>query len=97
MKRLRLVRMEAIAELDRERERTERETGSMTSEIDFAPTMRPRAAGVIGAHIALEMKNGRSLRDAVAHPFVQGDYDEHPFLLDELAADPAVRAALMPV
>ena len=59
--------------------------------------MRPRAAGVIGAHVALEMRNGRSLRDAVAHPFVQLDYDEHPFLLDELAADPAVREALMPV
>jgi hypothetical protein len=67
------------------------------SEVDFAPTMRPRAAGVIGAHIALEMRNGRSLTEAVADPFVQGDYDEHPFLLDELAADPAVRAALVAV
>ena len=69
----------------------------MTSELDFAPTMRPMAAGVIGAHIALEMRNGRSLREAVAHPFVQLDYDEHPFLLDELAADPAVREALVAV
>ena len=69
----------------------------MSSELDFAPRMRPRAAGVIGAHVALEMKNGRSLTEAVAHPFVQGDYDEHPFLLDELAADPAVRAALVAV
>jgi len=67
------------------------------SEFDFAPRMRTRAAGVVGAHVALEMRNGRSLRDAVAHPFVQGHYDEHPFLLDELAADPAVRAALVPV
>ena len=67
------------------------------SEYDFAPRMRPRAAGVIGAHIALEMRNGCSLREAVAHPFVQVNYDEHPFLLDELAADPAVRAALVPV
>jgi len=67
------------------------------SEIDFTPRMRPRAAGVVGAHIALEMKNGRSLRDAIDHPFVQGHYDEHPFLLDELAADPAVRAALVAV
>ncbi len=69
----------------------------MSSELDFAPRMRPRAAGVIGAHVALEMRNGRSLTEAVAHPFVQGDYDEHPFLLDELAADPAVRAALVTV
>jgi hypothetical protein len=69
----------------------------MTSELDFAPTMRPRAAGVIGAHVALEMKNGRTLRQAVSHPFVQLDYDEHPFLLDELAADPAVRQALAAV
>jgi hypothetical protein len=67
------------------------------SELDFGPRMRPRAAGVIGAHVALEMRNGRSLTEAVAHPFVQGDYDEHPFLLDELAADPAVRAALVAV
>ena len=69
----------------------------MSSELDFAPRMRPRAAGLIGAHVALEMRNGRSLTEAVAHPFVQGDYDEHPFLLDELAADPAVRAALVTV
>ena len=69
----------------------------MTTELDFAPPMRPRAAGLIGAHVALEMKNGRSLRDAVAQPVVQHDYDEHPFLLDELAADPAVRAALVAV
>jgi hypothetical protein len=69
----------------------------MTSELDFAPTMRPMAAGVIGAHIALEMRNGRSLTEAVAHPFVQLDYDEHPFLLDDLAADPAVREALIAV
>jgi hypothetical protein len=67
------------------------------SELDFAPRMRPRAAGAIGAHVALEMRNGRSLGQAVADPFVQGDYDEHPFLLDELAADPAVRAALVAV
>ena len=69
----------------------------MNDQFDFAPSMRPRAAGVIGAHVALEMRNGRSLTDAVGHPFVQGHYDEHPFLLDELAADPAVRAALVPV
>ena len=69
----------------------------MTEEFDFAPMMRPQAAGVIGAHIALEMRNGRSLTDAVGHPFVQGSYDEHPFLLDELAADPAVRQELTPV
>jgi hypothetical protein len=69
----------------------------MTSELDFAPTMRPRAAGVIGAHVALEMKNGRTLTEAVSHPFVQLDYDEHPFLLDELAADPAVRQVLIAV
>ena len=67
------------------------------SEFDFAPRMRSRAAGVVGAHVALEMRNGRSLTDAVGHPFVQGHYDEHPFLLDELAADPAVREALIPV
>ena len=67
------------------------------SEFDFAPRMRSRAAGVVGAHVALEMRNGRSLTDAVGHPFVQGHYDEHPFLLDELAADPAVRAALIAV
>ena len=67
------------------------------SEFDFAPRMRSRAAGVVGAHVALEMRNGRSLTEAVGHPFVQGHYDEHPFLLDELAADPAVRAALVPV
>ncbi len=67
------------------------------SEFDFAPRMRSRAAGVVGAHVALEMRNGRSLTDAVGHPFVQGHYDEHPFLLDELAADPAVRAALVSV
>ena len=67
------------------------------SEFDFAPRMRPRAAGVVGAHIALEMRNGRTLTEAVGHPFVQVNYDEHPFLLDELAADPAVRAALIPV
>lgn len=67
----------------------------MIAEYDFSPELRPQAAGVIGAHIALEMKNGRSLRDAVAHPFVQLDYDEHPFLLDELAADPAVREVLV--
>ena len=69
----------------------------MTSELDFAPRMRPRAAGVIGAHVALDMRDGQSLREAVAHPFVQLEYDEHPFLLDELAADPAVRAALQAV
>ena len=69
----------------------------MTSELDFAPAMRPMAAGVIGAHVALEMRNGRSLTEAVAHPFVQLDYEEHPFLLDELAADPAVREALLAV
>lgn len=69
----------------------------MNDQFDFAPSMRPRAAGVIGAHVALEMRNGRSLKDAVGHPFVQLDYDEHPFLLDELAADPAVREALTPV
>ena len=69
----------------------------MTSELDFAPTMRPRAAGVIGAHVALEMRNGRSLTEAVGAPVRAGDYDEHPFLLDELAADPAVRAALIAV
>jgi hypothetical protein len=69
----------------------------MTSEFDFAPTMRPRAAGVIGAHVALDMRNGRTLREAVSHPFVQLDYDEHPFLLDELAADPAVRQELIAV
>ena len=69
----------------------------MSSQLDFAPRMRPRAAGVVGAHVALEMRNGRSLAEAVAHPFVQLDYDEHPFLLDELAADPAVRAALVAV
>ena len=69
----------------------------MTSELDFGPTMRPMAAGVIGAHVALEMRNGRSLTEAVAHPFVQLDYEEHPFLLDELAADPAVREALLAV
>ena len=67
------------------------------SEFDFAPRMRARAAGVVGAHVALEMRNGRSIAEAVAHPFVQGNYDEHPFLLDELAADPAVRAALVAV
>ena len=69
----------------------------MSGELDFAPIIRPRAAGVIGAHVALEIRNGCSLGEAVAHPFVQGHYDEHPFLLDELAADPAVRAALIPV
>lgn len=69
----------------------------MTTDFDFAPRMRPRAAGAIGAHVALEMRNGCSLSQAVAHPFVQADYDEHPFLLDELAADPAVRAALVAV
>ena len=69
----------------------------MSGELDFAPMIRPRAAGVIGAHVALEMRNGHSLMEAVAHPFVQGHYDEHPFLLDELAADPAVREALIPV
>ena len=69
----------------------------MSGELDFAPITRPRAAGVVGAHVAIEMRNGRSLVEAVTHPFVQGHYDEHPFLLDELAADPAVRAALIPV
>ena len=69
----------------------------MSGELDFAPVIRPRAAGVIGAHVALEMRNGQSLVEAVAHPFVQGYYDEHPFLLDELAADPAVRDALTAV
>jgi hypothetical protein len=66
----------------------------MSADFDFSPPMRPRAAGVIGAHVALDMRHGCSLAEAVAHPFVQLDYDEHPFLLDELAADPAVRAAL---
>jgi hypothetical protein len=66
----------------------------MNTELDFSPPMRPQAAGVLGAHVALEMRNGRSLAQAVAHPFVQLQYDDHPFLLDELAADPAVRAAL---
>jgi hypothetical protein len=69
----------------------------MSGELDFAPMLRSRAAGVVGAHVALEMRNGRSLGEAVAHPFVQGHYDEHPFLLDELAADPAVREALTAV
>jgi hypothetical protein len=69
----------------------------MSGELDFAPMIRPRAAGVIGAHVALEMRNGHSLMEAVDHPFVQGHYDEHPFLLDELAADPAVRDALTAV
>ena len=69
----------------------------MSTELDFAPRMRPRAAGIVGAHIALELRNGRTLGEAVAHPFVQVNYDEHPFLIDELASDPAVRAALVPV
>jgi hypothetical protein len=69
----------------------------MIDDFDFAPAMRTRAAGVVGAHVALEMRNGRSLADAVAQPFIQSAYDEHPFLLDELAADPAVREALTPV
>jgi hypothetical protein len=67
----------------------------MTNEYDFSPATRPMAAGVIGAHVAFEIQHGRSLPDAVKHPFVQGHYDEHPFLLDELAADPDVRAALI--
>ena len=66
----------------------------MNDELDFSPAMRPEAAGAIGAHVALEMTHGRSLTAAVADPLVQSDYDEHPFLLDELAADPAVRAAV---
>ena len=66
----------------------------MTSGYDFSPALRDRAAGAIGAHIAFEMTHGRSLAEAVADPFVQMHYDEHPFLLDELAADPAVRNAL---
>ena len=65
----------------------------MSSDLDFTPTMRPRAAGAVGAHVALEMRHGRSLADAVGDPFVQLRYDEHPFLLDDLAADPALRAA----
>ena len=66
----------------------------MFTEIDFSPATRPGAAGVLGCHVALEMRNGRSIADAVAQPVVQLDYDEHPFLLDELAADPEIRAAL---
>ena len=68
----------------------------MSSEFDFTPRTRPRAAGAVGAHVAFEMRHGRSLWDAAGDPAVQVDYDEHPFLLDDLAADPAVRAALVP-
>lgn len=67
----------------------------MTEEYDFSPAMRPMAAGVIGAHVAFEIQHGRSISAAIEHPFVQSHYDEHPFLLDELAADPDVRAALV--
>ena len=66
----------------------------MNEDFDFTPATRPHAAGVIGAHVALEMRHGRSLSDALSDQLVQLDYDEHPFLLDELAADPEVRAAL---
>ena len=69
----------------------------MTSELDFAPMMRPMAAEVIGAHRALEIRNRRSFAEAVAGRWVQLDYDERPLLLDELAADPAVREALIAV
>jgi hypothetical protein len=67
----------------------------MNAEFDFSPAMRPEAAGPIGAHVALEVTHGRRVSEAVGDPSVQADYDEHPFLLDELAADPAVRAALL--
>jgi len=69
----------------------------MEAEFDFSPAMRPDAAGPIGAHVALEVAHGRRVCDAVGDPSVQADYDEHPFLLDELAADPALRAALLSV
>jgi hypothetical protein len=61
---------------------------------DFSPPMRPRAAGEIGAYVALELAAGRPLFQALQDNFVQENADDHPFLLDELAADPAVRAAL---
>jgi hypothetical protein len=66
----------------------------MTDEFDFSPTLRPRAAGAIGAYVALEIASGRPLFEALADDFVQDNLDEHPFLLDELAADAAVRVAL---
>lgn len=61
---------------------------------DFSPPMRPRAAGAIGAYVALEVASGRPFREVLGDQFVQENMDEHPFLLDELASDPAVRAAL---
>ena len=90
---LRLLRMEEIAGLPPQRSPT-REEHAVNEDFDFTPAMRPRAAGVIGAHVALEMRHGRSLSDAMSDQLVQLDYDEHPFLLDELAADPEVRGAL---
>lgn len=68
----------------------------MNAELDFSPPMRPNAAGMIGAHVALEVSHGRSLREIASDRLLQVDYDDHPFLLDELAADPAVRTAFAP-
>ena len=66
----------------------------MTAYLDFSPPTRERAAGSIGAYVAIEIAAGRAIFDVLGDQFVQDECDMHPFLLDELAADPAVRAAL---
>lgn len=67
----------------------------LEDDLDLAPARRRGAAGAIGVYVALRVREGRGLFDALAGDFVQARVDEHPFLLDELAADPLVRDAVV--
>ena len=58
-----------------------------------APTRR-RAAGGIGAYVATNLYEGRTLFEILGDAFVEARRDEHPDLLGALAIDEVVRTAL---
>ena len=61
---------------------------------DFAPPLLPDRFDELTAYVASSVATGRRLFDVLADPFVADRADEYLSLLDHLAGQPAIRAAL---
>lgn len=59
-----------------------------------SPTRRG-AAGGLGSYVATNLYEGRTLFDVLADDWVEQRRDDYPDLLNQLAADTVVRAALL--
>lgn len=66
----------------------------MLDDDDLGPARREGAAGPLGLYVAGALMDGRALFAVLADRFVQDRIDEQPHLLDDLACDALVGAAM---